>query len=117
MIGVVRELALELGALSFGARDLVAELCGLHLRLAELVAERCGGFEDEAGRRTDEPLMRAADHRQHARPGGLGRLDLLDARRGEDARLIERVELSDVTSMFAMEEIKSTTVLPLDFVR
>ncbi|MBL8838508.1 MAG: Lrp/AsnC family transcriptional regulator [Alphaproteobacteria bacterium] len=32
-------------------------------------------------------------------------------------RLIERVELSDVTSMFAMEEIKSTTVLPLDFVR
>ena len=32
-------------------------------------------------------------------------------------RLIERVELSDVTSMFAMEEIKSTTILPLDFVR
>jgi Lrp/AsnC family transcriptional regulator len=31
-------------------------------------------------------------------------------------RLIERVELTDVTSMFAMEEIKSTTALPLDFV-
>jgi Lrp/AsnC family transcriptional regulator len=32
-------------------------------------------------------------------------------------RLIARVELSDVTSMFAMEEIKSTTELPLSFVR
>ena len=31
-------------------------------------------------------------------------------------RLIERIELTDVTSMFAMEEIKSTTALPLDFV-
>ncbi|MCW5749080.1 MAG: Lrp/AsnC family transcriptional regulator [Alphaproteobacteria bacterium] len=31
-------------------------------------------------------------------------------------RLIARVELSDVTSMFAMEEIKSTTELPLGFV-
>jgi Lrp/AsnC family transcriptional regulator len=31
-------------------------------------------------------------------------------------RLIARVELSDVTSMFAMEEIKSTTELPLSFI-
>jgi Lrp/AsnC family transcriptional regulator len=31
-------------------------------------------------------------------------------------RLITKVELSDVTSMFAMEEIKSTTELPLSFV-
>jgi Lrp/AsnC family transcriptional regulator len=31
-------------------------------------------------------------------------------------RLIERVELTDVTSMFAMEEIKSTTALPLGFI-
>ena len=31
-------------------------------------------------------------------------------------RLIARVDLSDVTSMFAMEEIKSTTELPLSFV-
>jgi Lrp/AsnC family transcriptional regulator len=30
-------------------------------------------------------------------------------------RLIARVELSDVTSMFAMEEIKSTTRLPLSY--
>jgi Lrp/AsnC family transcriptional regulator len=30
-------------------------------------------------------------------------------------RLIERIELTDVTSMFAMEEIKSTTALPLGF--
>jgi Lrp/AsnC family transcriptional regulator len=30
-------------------------------------------------------------------------------------RLIARVELSDVTSMFAMEEIKSTTRLPLGY--
>jgi Lrp/AsnC family transcriptional regulator len=30
-------------------------------------------------------------------------------------RLIARVDLSDVTSMFAMEEIKSTTALPLQF--
>lgn len=30
-------------------------------------------------------------------------------------RLIARVELFDVTSMFAMEEIKSTTALPLGF--
>ena len=30
-------------------------------------------------------------------------------------RLIAKVELSDVTSMFAMEEIKSTTELPLIF--
>ena len=30
-------------------------------------------------------------------------------------RLIARVELSDVTSMFAMEEIKSTTRLPLAY--
>ena len=32
-------------------------------------------------------------------------------------RLIAKVELSDVTSMFAMEQIKSTTELPLSFVR
>jgi Lrp/AsnC family transcriptional regulator len=32
-------------------------------------------------------------------------------------RLIARVDLSDVTSMFAMEEIKSTTELPLSYVR
>ncbi len=31
-------------------------------------------------------------------------------------RLIARIELSDVTSMFAMEEIKSTTSIPLDYV-
>jgi Lrp/AsnC family transcriptional regulator len=31
-------------------------------------------------------------------------------------RLIERIDLTDVTSMFAMEEIKSTTALPLSFV-
>ena len=31
-------------------------------------------------------------------------------------RLIERIELTDVTSMFAMEEIKSTTALPLSFI-
>ncbi len=30
-------------------------------------------------------------------------------------RLIARIDLSDVTSMFAMEEIKSTTELPLGF--
>ena len=30
-------------------------------------------------------------------------------------RLIARIELSDVTSMFAMEEIKTTTALPLQF--
>ena len=30
-------------------------------------------------------------------------------------RLIARIELSDVTSMFAMEEIKSTTRLPLTY--
>ena len=30
-------------------------------------------------------------------------------------RLIARIELSDVTSMFAMEEIKSTTRLPLNY--
>ena len=30
-------------------------------------------------------------------------------------RLIARIELSDVTSMFAMEEIKSTTRLPLSY--
>jgi len=30
-------------------------------------------------------------------------------------RLIGRIELFDVTSMFAMEEIKSTTALPLQF--
>ena len=32
-------------------------------------------------------------------------------------RLIERIELADVTSMFAMETIKSTTVLPVSYVR
>jgi Lrp/AsnC family transcriptional regulator len=32
-------------------------------------------------------------------------------------RLIAKVELSDVTSMFAMEQIKSTTELPLSFVK
>ena len=31
-------------------------------------------------------------------------------------RLIAKVDLSDVTSMFAMEEIKSTTELPMGFV-
>jgi len=31
-------------------------------------------------------------------------------------RLIERIELSDVTSMFAMETIKSTTELPVGYV-
>ena len=31
-------------------------------------------------------------------------------------QLIERIELTDVTSMFAMEEIKSTTALPLGFI-
>jgi Lrp/AsnC family transcriptional regulator len=30
-------------------------------------------------------------------------------------RLIARIELADVTSMFAMEEIKSTTAVPLDY--
>jgi Lrp/AsnC family transcriptional regulator len=30
-------------------------------------------------------------------------------------KLISRVQLSDVTSMFAMEEIKSTTEIPLNF--
>ena len=30
-------------------------------------------------------------------------------------RLIERIELADVTSMFAMETIKSTTVLPVSY--
>jgi Lrp/AsnC family transcriptional regulator len=30
-------------------------------------------------------------------------------------RLIQRIELSDVTSMFAMEEIKSTTAIPLGY--
>ncbi|MDJ1159343.1 Lrp/AsnC family transcriptional regulator [Chelatococcus sp. SYSU_G07232] len=30
-------------------------------------------------------------------------------------RLIARIELTDVTSMFAMEEIKSTTEIPLDY--
>ncbi len=30
-------------------------------------------------------------------------------------RLIARVDLSDVTSMFAMEEIKATTQIPLDY--
>ena len=32
-------------------------------------------------------------------------------------RLIAKIELSDVTSMFAMEQIKSTTELPLSFAR
>ncbi len=31
-------------------------------------------------------------------------------------RLIERVELSDVSSAFVMETIKSTTALPLDYI-
>jgi Lrp/AsnC family transcriptional regulator len=31
--------------------------------------------------------------------------------------LISRIELSDVTSMFAMEELKSTTEIPLSFKR
>jgi Lrp/AsnC family transcriptional regulator len=30
-------------------------------------------------------------------------------------KLISRIDLSDVTSMFAMEELKSTTAIPLDF--
>jgi Lrp/AsnC family transcriptional regulator len=30
-------------------------------------------------------------------------------------RLIEKVDLSDVSSSFAMEEIKYTTALPLDY--
>ncbi len=32
-------------------------------------------------------------------------------------KLISRIELSDVTSMFAMEELKSTTEIPLSFKR
>jgi len=32
-------------------------------------------------------------------------------------KLIARIELSDVTSMFAMEELKSTTEIPLGFKR
>ena len=32
-------------------------------------------------------------------------------------KLISRIELSDVTSMFAMEELKSTTEIPLSFNR
>ena len=32
-------------------------------------------------------------------------------------KLIAKIELSDVTSMFAMEELKSTTEIPLGFVR
>ncbi len=32
-------------------------------------------------------------------------------------RLIERVRLADVTSMFAMEKIKSTTVLPVTYAK
>ena len=32
-------------------------------------------------------------------------------------RLIERVELNDVSASFAMETIKSTTALPLDYAR
>ena len=32
-------------------------------------------------------------------------------------RLIERVELTDVSASFAMETIKSTTALPLDYAR
>lgn len=32
-------------------------------------------------------------------------------------RLIERIELADVTSMFAMETIKSTTVLPVTYAK
>jgi Lrp/AsnC family transcriptional regulator len=32
-------------------------------------------------------------------------------------RLIAKIELSDVTSMFAMEQIKSTTELPMAFVK
>jgi Lrp/AsnC family transcriptional regulator len=30
-------------------------------------------------------------------------------------KLISRIDLSDVTSMFAMEELKSTTAVPLGF--
>ncbi|MFC3127371.1 Lrp/AsnC family transcriptional regulator [Pseudoroseomonas globiformis] len=32
-------------------------------------------------------------------------------------RLIDRVDLSDVNSMFAMEEMKSTTEIPVDYTR
>jgi Lrp/AsnC family transcriptional regulator len=32
-------------------------------------------------------------------------------------KLIAKIELSDVTSMFAMEELKSTTAIPLGFKR
>ena len=32
-------------------------------------------------------------------------------------RLIEHVDLQDVSSSFAMEEIKYTTALPLDYVK
>jgi len=32
-------------------------------------------------------------------------------------RLISRIDLSDVSSSFAMEEIKATTVLPLDYLK
>lgn len=31
-------------------------------------------------------------------------------------KLISRIDLSDVTSMFAMEELKSTTTIPLGFI-
>jgi Lrp/AsnC family transcriptional regulator len=30
-------------------------------------------------------------------------------------KLISRIDLNDVTSMFAMEELKSTTAIPLGF--
>lgn len=31
-------------------------------------------------------------------------------------KIIKKVEVTDVTSMFSMEEIKSTTEIPLDFI-
>ena len=43
------------------------------------------------------------------------RPELLEAYDAFYKRLIAKVELSDVTSMFAMEEIKSTTRIPLNY--
>ena len=43
------------------------------------------------------------------------RIDKRGVRKQELQRLIGKIELSDVTSMFAMEEIKSTTRLPLSY--
>ena len=39
----------------------------------------------------------------------------IEAYDGVYKRLISAVDLTDVTSMFAMEELKSTTEVPLDY--